>query len=92
MWSFMDCSACTSSEISPVGRVGVGCSSHPRSTFIHRVRNWSHDGRTMRAFIFTIHLWDHATLTADHRVIPNGVVRDSSGWSHRMTVGSVSGP
>ena len=89
VWSFMDCTACTSSEISRAGRVGVGCYSNPRSIFIHSVRNWSHHGRPLRALIFTIHLWDHAALTADRRVVPNGVVRDSPGWSHRMTVGSV---
>ena len=64
MWSFMDFRACKSSEISSFGRVGVGCSSHPYSTFIHGAKKWSQDGRPIRPFILNIHVFNHAALTA----------------------------
>ena len=77
--SLMDCSACTSRVISSLGSVGVGCSSHPHSTFIHSARNWSHVGRPIQLCSLCMHLWDHAALTTDHSVTPRGLVRDSSG-------------
>ena len=77
--------------ISNVGKVGVGCSSYTRNTSIHRVMKWSHDGRTTRTFILIINLCDHPVLSANQRMIPSGVPSDSSEWSHKMAVDSVSG-
>mmetsp|Transcript_1973 Transcript_1973/g.3678 ORF Transcript_1973/g.3678 Transcript_1973/m.3678 type:complete len:286 (+) Transcript_1973:1532-2389(+) len=90
--SLMDSRAFISSVISSVGRMGDGCSSHPRNTFSHNAWNWSHVGRPMCWFSLCMHRCDHAALTMDHSVTPSGVVRDRIGFSQRMSVGSDTGP
>ena len=90
--SFIYCGACTSSEISSFGSVGEGCSSHPRKTFTHNAKHWSHVGRPLLPCSLCIHLWHHAALTANRRVIPRKVARDNSGCSQSMTVESDLGP
>ena len=57
-------------------------------------RNWSHVGGGGGRLVLNScrHRCDQAAQTIVQRAMPRGVVREMSGLSHRITVGSVTGP